>query len=71
MLKTVVEKRTKIKIGIDEAGRGPWCGPVVACALAWNPNNKPDKSFIAQVNDSKKLTAKKREELYEQIITLS
>ncbi|MCD5374931.1 ribonuclease HII [Candidatus Gracilibacteria bacterium] len=64
-------KKTKIKIGIDEAGRGPWCGPVVACALAWNSNNKPSKDFISMVNDSKKLTAKKRDELYTKIIKLS
>jgi ribonuclease HII len=43
----------------------------VACALAWNSNNKPDKEFISQVNDSKKLTAKKREELYSEIIKLA
>ncbi len=61
----------KIQIGIDEAGRGPWCGPVVACALAWNPKNPPNKKFIRSMNDSKKLSAKKREELYIQITELS
>jgi len=63
--------RTKIKIGIDEAGRGPWCWPVVACALAWNSNNKPSRDFISQVNDSKKLSEKKREELYGKLIEMS
>jgi len=67
----VAEKRTKIKIWIDEAGRGPWAGPVVAAALAWNPNNAPDKEFMQQVNDSKKLTEKKRDALYSQIIEYS
>lgn len=66
-----MEKRTKIKIGIDEAGRGPWAGPVVACALAWNSNNLPEKSFIQAMNDSKKLTQINREELYRQIIALA
>lgn len=66
-----MEKRTKIKIGIDEAGRWPWCGPVVACALAWNSNSKPDKDFISLVNDSKKLTDKKRQELYKSLIEFS
>ena len=66
-----MKQRTKIKIGIDEAGRGPWCGPVVACALAWNSNNKPDSDFISQVNDSKKLSDTKRQWLYTQIIKLS
>ncbi|MDA9128950.1 ribonuclease HII [Candidatus Gracilibacteria bacterium] len=63
--------KTKIKIGIDEAGRGPWCGPVVACALAFNSNNKPDKDCISLLNDSKKVTQKKREKLYEKLIELS
>ncbi len=45
--------------GVDEAGRGPLCGPVVAAAVILNPNEK-----IAGVNDSKKLTEKKREELF-------
>ena len=61
-------KKTKIKIWIDEAGRWPWCGPVVACALAYNSNNKPERDFISLLNDSKKLTHKKREELYEELI---
>ncbi len=49
--------------GIDEAGRGPLAGPVVvACAMM-----KPD-SMIEGVNDSKKISEKKREKIYEQII---
>ncbi len=48
--------------GIDEAGRGPLAGPVVACALIL-----PQDSQILYVNDSKKLSAGKREELYKQI----
>lgn len=46
--------------GIDEAGRGPLCGPVVAAAVILKPGDK-----IAYVNDSKKLTEKRREELFE------
>ena len=49
--------------GVDEAGRGPLCGPVAAAAVIM-----PKDSFIDGVNDSKKLTEKKREALYEQII---
>jgi len=45
--------------GIDEAGRGPLCGPVVAAAVILKPGDK-----IAYVNDSKKLSEKRREELY-------
>ena len=44
--------------GIDEAGRGPLAGPVVASAVILDPN-KP----IHGLNDSKKLSAKKRDEL--------
>lgn len=64
-------KRTKIKIGIDEAGRGPWAGPVVACALGFHPENKPAKDLLERLNDSKKLTEKKRERLYSELIELS
>lgn len=49
--------------GIDEAGRGPLAGPVIAAAVIFHPD-KP----ILGVADSKKLTAKKREELFEKII---
>ena len=49
--------------GIDEAGRGPWAGPVVAAAVIW-----PDQTLIpAELNDSKQLSELKREMLYEQI----
>ena len=46
--------------GIDEVGRGPLAGPVVACAVIL-----PKDHEILYLNDSKKLSAKKREELYE------
>ena len=59
------------KIWVDEAGRGPWLWPVVAGALCFNFDNMPDKEFIAQLNDSKKLTEKKREKLYTEIIEMS
>ncbi len=49
--------------GIDEAGRGPLAGPVVAGAVIL-----PKDCRILYINDSKKLTAKKREELYEEIM---
>ena len=45
--------------GLDEAGRGPLAGPVVAAAVIFQPD-----VFIPFVNDSKKLTEKRREELY-------
>lgn len=49
--------------GIDEAGRGPLAGPVVVAAVIM-----PRESFIEGVNDSKKVSEKKRETLYEKII---
>lgn len=49
--------------GIDEAGRGPLAGPVVVGAVIL-----PEDSFIEGVNDSKKVSEKKRERVYEQII---
>ena len=48
--------------GIDEAGRGPWAGPVVAAAVILDVNNIP-----AGLNDSKKLTEVKREKLFGEI----
>lgn len=48
--------------GIDEAGRGPLAGPVVVGAVIM-----PQSSFIEGINDSKKVSEKKRELLYEQI----
>lgn len=48
--------------GIDEAGRGPLAGPVVVAAVIM-----PKESMIEGVNDSKKVSEKKREALYEQI----
>ncbi len=49
--------------GVDEAGRGPLAGPVYACAIIMK-----EDFIIPDVNDSKKLTEKKREELYDIII---
>lgn len=48
--------------GVDEAGRGPLAGPVVAAAVILDPNNP-----IIGLTDSKKLTAKKRERLFIEI----
>ena len=49
--------------GIDEAGRGPLAGPVVVGAVIL-----PKDSFIEGINDSKKISEKKREQIYETII---
>jgi len=52
--------------GIDEAGRGPWAGPVAAAAVILDPDNIPDG-----LNDSKKLSENKREDLFEKIMETS
>lgn len=49
--------------GIDEVGRGPLAGPVIACAIIL-----PKDCNILYINDSKQLSARKREELYDEII---
>lgn len=56
-------------VGIDEAGRGPLAGPVVA-ACAYISAEVANAPFVSVLNDSKKLTAKKRELLEPQIIEL-
>jgi ribonuclease HII len=50
-------------VGIDEAGRGPWAGPVVAAAVWLDPARLP-LELSRSLDDSKKLTAAKREDLY-------
>lgn len=57
------DKNIQYICGIDEAGRGPLAGPVVVGAVIL-----PENSFIEGVNDSKKISEKKREKIYEQII---
>jgi ribonuclease HII len=54
------EKGYAMVCGIDEAGRGPLCGPVYAAACIL-----PDGLYIEGLNDSKKLTEKKREKLFD------
>ena len=48
--------------GVDEAGRGPLCGPVCVAACILDPENP-----VYGINDSKKLTEKKREALFDEI----
>lgn len=50
--------------GIDEAGRGPLAGPVVAACVVIDKNFDIKKSGLERVNDSKALSAKKRQELF-------
>lgn len=59
--KLITEGKKRIA-GVDEAGRGPLAGPVVAAAVIL-----PEEANIPGIDDSKKLTAKKREVLYKLI----
>lgn len=60
---SIEESVSGVVAGIDEAGRGPWAGPVVAAAVILDRNNIPEG-----INDSKKLSAKKRVKIFEQLI---
>ena len=61
--KKYLNRKVKYLAGVDEAGRGPLAGPVVAAAVIFD-----EKTDIPGVNDSKLLTEVKREELFEKII---
>ena len=55
--------KNQIIAGIDEAGRGPLFGPVIACAVIFNKIID-----ISEVKDSKKISAKKRQKIYQKLI---
>lgn len=57
-----LHKNHPLLCGVDEAGRGPLCGPVAVAAAILDPADP-----IEGINDSKKLSEKKREALYEEI----
>lgn len=59
---TMLKEHAGYVCGVDEVGRGPLAGPVVAAAVILNPDNIP-----AGLNDSKKLTEKKRDLLFDLI----
>ena len=63
MEEDIYSQGTNYICGIDEAGRGPLAGPVVVASVIM-----PKDSMIEGVNDSKKISEKKRERLYEEII---
>jgi ribonuclease HII len=52
--------------GVDEAGRGPWAGPVVAAAVVLDPDQVPKG-----LNDSKMLTPVRRDRLFDEIVATS
>ena len=58
----LISKGCSIIAGVDEVGRGPLAGPVTAAAVILDPLNIPDN-----LNDSKVLSSKKREKLFEEL----
>ena len=60
----------QVVIGLDEAGRGPWAGPVHAAAV-WLAPERLTAGFQAELDDSKKLTRVRREAIFEQMRTLA
>ena len=60
--KEILDSGYRYICGIDEAGRGPLCGPVSVCAIIM-----PMDEMIDGVNDSKKISEKKRELLFDEI----
>jgi ribonuclease HII len=60
----------RVVVGIDEAGRGPWAGPVVAAA-AWLDRAALDPSLLARLDDSKRLAPAAREGLYRQLVAVA
>ena len=63
--KNLVESGYKYVAGVDEAGRGPLAGPVVAAAVILPENFNCD-----QLNDSKKLSPSKREKIYNELMNV-
>ena len=62
--RALLEQGVKYIAGVDEVGRGPLAGPVVCCAVIMPLD---ENELVVGVDDSKKLSAKKREELSEEI----
>ena len=63
--KNLVESGYKYVAGVDEAGRGPLAGPVVAAAVIL-----PEEFSSNQLNDSKKLSSSKREKIYNELMNV-
>ena len=61
--KDLIHSGYSIIAGVDEVGRGPLAGPVTAAAVILDPLNIPDN-----LNDSKLLSLKKREKIYEELV---
>lgn len=56
--------------GVDEVGRGPWAGPVVAAAAFFSDPSSLPPPFLEKIKDSKKLSKEKRDSIFEELQTL-
>jgi ribonuclease HII len=66
-LEVINKKGCSFVVGLDEAGRGPGAGPVVACAVNIPPDNA--NRFEGRLKDSKKMTRKQRVRMYGVLVT--
>jgi len=74
MLQLRHTKDALLEVGVDEAGRGPLWGPMMAAAVVWPDElhwTPQHRELVPNIKDSKKLSVKKREKLFDQIKTLS
>jgi len=70
--KTIISSDKRYIAGIDEAGRGTLAGPVTVGAIILKITSDNEKSLMnIGINDSKKIAPKKRQELYEYIVSNS
>ena len=71
MLKSRYKNDSVIECGVDEAGRGSLWGPFYAGAVIWKEEHEWDdalKKLSQEIKDSKKISAKKRERIYDEIV---
>ena len=67
--KTIITAKKNYIAGVDEAGRGTLAGPVTVGIVIFNINNDNEKLLVdIGINDSKKISPKKRQKLYEYIV---
>jgi ribonuclease HII len=74
MLKSYFRDDGLLEIGVDEAGRGPLWGPMMAAAVLWPPEcewTSAHRELGPHIKDSKKISPKKRVSVYEKIKTLA
>ena len=62
-MKNFIADESKLICGLDEAGRGPWAGPLIACAVILKRGSR-----VGDVRDSKKMTRMQREKVYKLLI---